>query len=56
MTSGDPDRLVPVTYSKVVGYEDGSTPKTRRQTDMIAAWKFHEAEARAALSREQSRP
>jgi hypothetical protein len=46
LTNGDPDRLVPISYGKVVGY-----PMSVRQIDMVAAWKFHAAEARSALCR-----
>jgi hypothetical protein len=54
MTAGDPDRLVPVAYGKVVGYHEGGPPRYVLQTDMVLAWKLHEAAARAILSRRAS--
>jgi hypothetical protein len=50
MTIGDPDRLVQISYDRVVGRSDGGgPPRSIRQIDMVAAWRLHAAEARMAL-------
>lgn len=52
MAGGDPDRLVPVSYRRVIGRSDGNGIPVALQTDTLPAWRFYLAEARAALSRD----
>jgi hypothetical protein len=56
LTNGDPDRLSPICYLEVVARSEreGSAPRSVPKVVMVPAWKLHEAEARIALSRDQT--